>query len=76
MTLPDKITVELSRAEALVLFEYLRRCDDDGGQYAFIDQAEQRAVWNLECVVQRQLPEIFASNSASFVPAASKGSMF
>jgi uncharacterized protein YdiU (UPF0061 family) len=70
MTLPDKITIELTRAEALVLYEYLRRCDDDEGRYEFVDQAEQRAVWNLEMLVQPQLPEVFAPNYGALVKFA------
>jgi hypothetical protein len=58
MALPEKIAVELSRKEALVLFEFLRRCDDEG-KYEFADQAEQRVLWDLECALQPQLPEVF-----------------
>jgi hypothetical protein len=54
----SEVTVKLTRQEALVLFEYLRRCDDEG-KYAFVDQAEQRVLWNVECVVQKHLHEIF-----------------
>ena len=51
----DPIGLTLTPAEALVLYEYLRRCDDDG-KYAFVDQAEQRAIWNLECALERHMP--------------------
>lgn len=69
MPLPAKITVELSRQEALVLFEYLRRCDDNG-EHVFADQAEQRVLWNLECVLQPQLVEVFAPNYGELLKAA------
>ena len=39
----DKITLELSRSEALVLFEFLRRCDEED-RYEFRDQVEQRVM--------------------------------
>jgi hypothetical protein len=59
MSLPEKIVVELTRQEALVLFEFLRRCDDEE-KYAFADQAEQRVLWDLECALQPQLVEVFS----------------
>lgn len=53
----EKILIELTRSEALVLFEYLSRCDD-AQKYEFVDQAEQRVIWDLECLLQKQLSEI------------------
>jgi hypothetical protein len=69
MSLPDKITVELTRKEALVLYEYLRRRDDED-RYVFADQAEQRVLWNLEIALQPQLPEVFAPQYGELVKAA------
>lgn len=66
---PEKIKIELTRQEALVLFEYLRRCDDEG-KYAFADQAEQRVLWDLECVVQKQLVEVFDPQYATLLKNA------
>ena len=51
----DNVGLTLTFDEALVLFEYLRRCDDED-RYAFVDQAEQRALWNLACLLERVLP--------------------
>lgn len=58
MSLPEKVMLELTRKESLVLFEFLRRCDDEG-EYAFVDQAEQRVLWDLEGNLERQLVEVF-----------------
>ena len=69
MPLPEKITIELTRKEALVLFEFLRRCDDEG-KYSFVDQAEQRVLWDLECALQPQLTEVFDPNYAELLKAA------
>ncbi|HBI46929.1 MAG TPA: hypothetical protein DDY78_29365 [Planctomycetales bacterium] len=55
----EKIAIELSNKEALVLFEFLRRFDDEH-TYPFADQAEQRVLWNLEGVLEKQLVEIFS----------------
>jgi hypothetical protein len=55
---PEKIRITLSRQEALVLFDYLRRCDEEG-QYSFADPAEQRVLWNLEGAIEKSLLEVF-----------------
>lgn len=64
-----KLTVDLTRQEALVLFDYLRRCDDEG-RYSFADQAEQRVLWNLECILEKTLPEIFDPKYREILQAA------
>lgn len=64
-----KMVLPLTRQEALVLFEFLRRCDEDG-KYAFLDQAEQRVLWNLECLLQSQLHEIFDPKYHELLKAA------
>jgi hypothetical protein len=65
----EKIKIELTRQEALVLFEYLHRCDDEG-KYVFADQAEQRVLWDLECVMQKQLVEVFDPQYGALVKNA------
>jgi hypothetical protein len=57
MLSPERITIELTNKQALVLFEFLRRCDDQDG-YSFADQAEQRVLWDVEIILQKQLAEI------------------
>lgn len=69
MSLPEKIVVEFTRKEALVLFEFLRRCDDEE-KYAFADQAEQRVLWDLECTLESQLVEVFSDNYAELLRTA------
>ncbi len=53
----EKITIELTKAEAWVLSEWLYRFNknDDMNPDLFNDQAEQRALWNLEAVLERIL---------------------
>jgi hypothetical protein len=69
MNNPEKIQIELTRREAIVLFEYLRR-SDDAEEYAFVDQAEQRVMWDLECILEKQLTEIFAPDYREQLDAA------
>ncbi len=63
------VELQLSRDEALVLFEYLRRCDDDNS-LVFIDQAEERALWNLEGKIEQQLVELFDPRYGELLQAA------
>jgi hypothetical protein len=64
-----KIIIELTRSHALVLWDYLFRCDDEQN-YRFLDQAEQRALWDLEIAIQPQLPEICDPEYRTIIAAA------
>lgn len=69
MDSPERITIELTNKEALVLFEYLRRCDDEDTYY-FADQAEERVLWTLEGHLQVKLPEIFSPDFGTLLKEA------
>jgi hypothetical protein len=53
----------LSRDDALVLFEWLNRMDAKRHDLRDIvdDPAEQRALWNLICLLERELSEPFTA---------------
>lgn len=51
------IRIELTEDEALVLFEWLFRFGKSG-RPDFEDQAEQRALWNLEAVLEKNLEAV------------------
>ena len=55
------VTLLLTSDEALVLFELLSRYSNSN-QLAVEDQAEQRALWNLQCLLEGQLVEPFRSD--------------
>lgn len=55
MTAP--VTIELGRAEALVLFEWLHRLEDEG--VTLEDHAEQVALLRLSGALERALVEPF-----------------
>lgn len=64
----EALTLRLSQDEALVLFEWLQRVDDrDDG---WVDQAEQRAVWDLTAALERQLVAPFAADYQAQLDAA------
>ena len=59
MLSPERIIIGLTNKEALVLFEFLRRCDEEG-KYTFADQAEEKVLWTLAAVLEKQLVEPFS----------------
>jgi hypothetical protein len=63
------ITIKLTNEQALVLFEFLRRSDDED-RYWFADQAEQRVLWDVEAILEKQLVEIFSPGYKQFLNEA------
>ena len=57
----DEIALTLTRDEALVLFEFVSRFSDTD-ELSIIDQAEERALWNLTCVLEKVLSEPFGAD--------------
>jgi len=55
------IEVRLTADEALVLFEFLSRYSDND-EPRLEDPAAQRALWNLCCLLEKQLVEPFKLN--------------
>ena len=55
----EKVSITLSRAEALVLFEFLSRFGEQQ-QLDIRDQAEQRVLWDILADLESALPEPLA----------------
>ena len=49
---PD-VTIRLTVSEFIVLDELLRRFSETG-ELAIEDQAEQRALWNIQCLFEKE----------------------
>ncbi len=58
----EKVNLELSKDEALVLFEFLARFNEDNHPLLFEDQAEQQVLWNMEAILATKLAEPFYEN--------------
>jgi hypothetical protein len=72
---PEEVTIRLTRAEALVLFEWLHRNEDrdepkTAVYYDIVDPAERAALWNLSCDLESALVEPFMSDYHQRVEAA------
>jgi hypothetical protein len=65
----ERIAIELSNAEALVLFELLSRFKDHE-QLSIEDQAEERVLWDVLCLLERELTEPFLPNYEHILKAA------
>lgn len=65
----DPVTLTLSRDEAIVLFEWLHRCNAEAG-HRFEDQAEERVLWNLEALLESTLAEPFKPEYDEILAAA------
>ena len=70
--MPD-VTITLTDDESLVLFEFLARFSDTD-LLGTEDQAEQRAFWNLHCLLERQVVASFAPNYRDLLDTARDGS--
>jgi len=63
------VLLRLTRAEALVLFEWLARVDA-AGSLPVEDPAEQQVMWRLEGQLEKTLLEPLAANYREAVEAA------
>lgn len=63
------IDLRLTPDEALVLFELLSRYSDSD-ELRIEDQAEQRALWNLCCLLEKQLVEPFKPDYIELLQSA------
>ena len=66
----QRVTLELSADQALVLFDWLARTSDAGQPVSFVDQSEQRVFWDMECMLERVMVEPFSADYASLLEAA------
>lgn len=66
----DDISIDLSRDQALVLFEWLARTSAADQPVTYEDQAEQRALWDLEASLESVLTEPLREDYRQCVDAA------
>jgi hypothetical protein len=59
----DTVTVRLSKAEALVIFEFLaREAEAEVESLRIVHPAEMNALWRIEAQLETTLPEILLPN--------------
>jgi hypothetical protein len=72
MDLPEEIVLRLTRAEALVLFEWLAREDSDGKTLPVKHVAEERVFWRIEGQLENALGEPLSPDYKQLLDAARK----
>lgn len=65
----EHVTLNLTRDEAIVFFEWLSRFNAEEGRQ-FEDQAERRVLWNLEASLESTLVEPFKPDYDQILAAA------
>jgi len=55
----DDVEIRLTKDEALVLFDFVSRFSNED-KLSIQDQAEERALWNLTCLLESELAEPFS----------------
>jgi cell wall assembly regulator SMI1 len=65
----EHISITLSKEEAIVLLEWLARFNQERNP-AFVDQAEERALHDLEALLEREIPEVFREDYEVLLRAA------
>ena len=66
---PETVSINLEPDEALVLYDLVARYTDSD-RLETVDQAEQRALWNLCALLERELVEPFDPKYGELVAAA------
>ena len=66
----DGVAIQLSRDEALVLFEWLHRSEDEDRVIPPEHHGEQVALWNLSALLERALVEPLKQNYRQLVAEA------
>ena len=65
----SKVNLEFSAEEALVLFDWIKRFNEQGYD-GFEDQAEERVLWDLESLLERELTAPFSNDYKEILHAA------
>jgi hypothetical protein len=65
----DDVKIELTKDEALVLFEFLQRFSEND-ELVIEHQSEERALWNLTCVLEKALSEPFRADYSKILESA------
>ncbi|WP_375504182.1 hypothetical protein [uncultured Jatrophihabitans sp.] len=68
----DEVSVVLSTAQALVLFDWLARSSEAGAPVGALSDAEQRVFWDLEAILESTLSEPLAAGYSELHSEASR----
>lgn len=66
----SSVNIELTKDDALVLFDWLYELNENSDEYRAIigsETAEQGAIWGLKCALEKILSEPFSNDYNDFV---------
>jgi len=66
----NEITITLNKDEALVLFKFLSRFNENDNKEIFQDQAEEKTLWVIEGQLEKILVEPFMPNYQDIIQEA------
>ena len=64
------VNIQLTNDEAIVLFDFLGRFNENNDSQRFEDQAEQRVLWDIENILEKELSEPFLADYLQIVKNA------
>jgi hypothetical protein len=70
LVVADEVLIRMTRDQALVLFDWLMRTGEADQPSGFEDQAEQRALWDLESALESVLIEPLREDYRALVETA------
>ena len=65
----EGLTLTMTQDEALVFFDWIARFNESR-QYRFDDEAEQRVLFDMEAVLEKNLTQVFANDYVALVARA------
>lgn len=66
----EEIKISLSKEEALVLFEFLSRVNENDSKLMIEDNSEERVLWNICSDLEKVLVEPFQENYCEILKQA------
>jgi len=66
----QKVNIELSKDEAIVFFEFLGRINEIENNSMIEYQSEQRVLWDIECILEKNLSEPFRKDYSEILKKA------
>lgn len=66
----DTVTITLTKNEALVLHDYLSKFNEQTNAEDFEHNSDQIVLWNLEAILEANLPEVFHLNYLEIIDKA------
>ena len=58
----NTVTIELTNSEGIILSDLISKLTKEDSQIKIIDEAEEKLLWDLECILEKQTQILFNKN--------------